>query len=289
MEDIELCINQYDTGNINFVYSDENSKEIIGRISIKIDTNDTEESGLKDQSDIISTFKTINNDILDNIVISGIENIRNIVMSEIKSTKRIDNEIIIKNEWLLETDGTNLLKLFENDFIDYRRTISNDIVEIYENLGIEATRNALIKEITEVVEDQGEYINSRHIELLCDVMTSTGDLISINREGIKRGNIGPLAKCSFENTTDQLIKAGIFGELDNLQGVSSNIMMGQKINAGTNNCELLLDEEKLIGLTKSDIDENPINIVNESNIDILIDQTDINTDGCDDDDFDFTV
>ena len=255
----------------------------------KIDESESEYSGLLDQSDIISTFKTINNDLLTNIVISGIKNIRNIVISKIKTSKRIDSEIVTFDEWLLETDGTNLLKIFQNEFVDYQRTISNDIIEIYETLGIEATRNALINEITEVVNDQGEYINSRHIELLCDVMTSTGDLISINREGIKRGNIGPLAKCSFENTTDQLIKAGIFGELDNLQGVSSNIMMGQKINAGTNNCELLLDEEKLIGLTKSDIDENPINIVNESNIDILIDQTDINTDGCDDDDFDFTV
>ena len=289
MEDIELSINRYDTGNIKFVYSDENSKEMVGRISIKVEEFETEESGLRDQSDVVSTFKTINNDLLTNIVIGGIENIRNIVMSEIKINKRIDNEITTVNEWLLETDGTNLLKIFGNEFVDYRRTVSNDIIEIYETLGIEATRNALICEITDVVDDQGEYINSRHIELLCDVMTSTGDLISINREGIKRGNIGPLAKCSFENTTDQLIKAGIFGELDNLQGVSSNIMMGQKINAGTNNCELLLDEEKLIGLMKGDIDEHPINEVDETNIDILINNIDIDTEGCDDDDFDFTV
>ena len=94
---------------------------------------------------------------------------------------------------------------------------------------------------------------------------------------------------NIKNTTDQLIKAGIFGELDNLQGVSSNIMMGQKINAGTNNCELLLDEEKLIGLMKGDIDERPINEVDQTNIDILIEQTHVDVDGCDDDDFDFTV
>ena len=72
-------------------------------------------------------------------------------------------------------------------------------------------------------------------------MTSTGRLISINRQGIQRGDIGPLAKCSFEDTTDMLIKAGIFGEMDKLNGVSSNIMMGQKIHAGTNNCEILID------------------------------------------------
>ena len=107
-----------------------------------------------------------------------------------------------------------------------------------------------MKEIIDVVDHAGEYINNRHIELLCDAMTCKGELTSINRQGINRGDVGPLAKCSFEDTTDQLIKAGIFGEIDYLEGVSSNIMMGQKIHAGTNNCEILLDEEKLMDLMK---------------------------------------
>ena len=77
-------------------------------------------------------------------------------------------------------------------------------------------------------------------------MTNKGILTAINRQGINRGDIGPLAKCSFEDTTDQLIKAGIFGEKDKLNGVSSNIMMGQIINAGTGMCDVYLDEEKLI-------------------------------------------
>ena len=113
--------------------------------------------------------------------------------------------------------------------------------------------------------------------------------MSIDRFGINKSDRGPLAKCSFEETPDILAKAALFGELDHINGVSSNIMMGQKINAGTNNCELLLDEEKLIGLMKGDIDEHPINEVDETNIDILINNIDIDTEGCDDDDFDFTV
>ena len=77
-------------------------------------------------------------------------------------------------------------------------------------------------------------------------MTNKGILTAINRQGINRGDIGPLAKCSFEDTTDQLLKAGIFGEKDKLNGVSSNIMMGQTIKAGTGMCDILLDEQKLI-------------------------------------------
>ena len=138
-----------------------------------------------------------------------------------------------------------------NEYVDYKNSFSNDIIEIYNVLGIEAARNILIDEITEVVDHAGEYINMRHIELLCDTMTCKGELTSINRQGINRGDVGPLAKCSFEDTTDQLIKAGIFSEKDNLLGVSSNIMMGQTIKSGTGLCNILLDEKYL----KKQIDE----------------------------------
>ena len=90
------------------------------------------------------------------------------------------------------------------------------------------------------------YINNRHIELLCDIMTNKGALMSIDRFGINRGNIGPLAKCSFEETTDQLFKAAIFGEKDKLTGVSSNIMMGQIPPCGTGETDIILDESKLL-------------------------------------------
>ena len=54
-----------------------------------------------------------------------------------------------------------------------------------------------------------------------------------------------LRKCSFEETTDQLFKASIFGELDKLNGVSSNIMMGQIPKGGTGESDILIDETKL--------------------------------------------
>ena len=122
-------------------------------------------------------------------------------------------------------------------------------------------------------------------------MTSTGILLSINRQGINRGDSGPLAKCSFEDTTDQLIKSSLFGEIDKLLGVSSNIMMGQKIKAGTNNCELLFDENKYIEeISKiSDVPEN-INIMNQDIDSMFEDDKDEETyEYCNDDDFKFSI
>ena len=195
MEDIYIKLLEYDEERILFTYTDDNSKNLIGRISIRINSNEDEddESDLSEQTDIINILKNINHDILNNITLKGINNITDIVIDEISNT-------IIKNDYKMEivkqnilvSDGNNLLDLLNNEYVDEYNTISNNIIEIYELLGIEAARDVLISEITEVVEHAGEYINPRHIEILCDTMTCRGSLTSINRQGINRGDVGPL-------------------------------------------------------------------------------------------------
>ena len=296
MEDVYLALLDYDVNKLLFVYSDDNSKELIGRVSIKIDDSSSQKinnppsnNGIQDQTDIISTFKNINDDILNNIPIKGVKNISDIVISEkkifVKNNKIIEN----KDSFFLETDGINLIDILNNEFIDPHQTISNDIIEIFEVYGIEAARNILIKEVNDVVEHASEYINSRHIQLLCDVMTSRGELISINRQGIKKTDVGPLAKCSFEDTTDQIIKASIFSEIDNLSGVTSNIMMGQIIKSGTGFSDILMDEDHLINLIKSSHQQDADDFyeINEDNIDNLLNVED-DDDDCNENSFKFS-
>ena len=160
----------------------------------------------------------------------------------------IGNNYVNKEEWVLNTSGINLLEIWNSPNVDYTRTHSNDIYEIYDMLGIEAARKVLMEEIKEVIVGSGNYVNFRHLALLCDIMTNKGSLMSIDRFGINRGNIGPLAKCSFEETTDQLFKASIFGEVDKLSGVSANIMMGQIPPCGTGDSQIVMDETKLMDI-----------------------------------------
>ena len=271
MEDIALVLHKYDSETLSFVYTDDNAKELVGRISLDIKPPSEYEEGVQDQSDIISIFKNINNDIMNNVVIKGIQNIKDIVISDSHRTLKQDKEYKRVKEHILETDGTNLLEALMSEYTDETRCYSNDIVEVYNVLGIEAARNILIEEIQGVVAHEDEYINQRHIEVLCDTMTSRGILMPINRQGINLGDIGPLAKCSFEDTTDQLIKASIFSEKDKLTGVSSNIMLGQMIRSGTGMSQLLLDEEEFTTLlqeSKSEADE--FQQINEQNIDMYL-------------------
>ena len=242
MEDIYYNINLMYEDEISCVYSDDNSNNLIFRIRV-----------IKTQKSIkindINFMKQIVYNIREKIIIKGVNNITKVSMFKNKyHYERIDNDYLKKEEWVLNTDGINLIDILNHDHVDQYRTHSNDIYEMYETFGIEAARNILIHEIKEVIESSGNYVNYRHLSLLCDVMTNKGDLMSIDRFGINRGDNGPLAKCSFEETTDQLFKAAINGELDNLTGVSSNIMMGQIAPCGTGDTNILIDESKLIDI-----------------------------------------
>ena len=294
MEDINMSILEWadkagDIDRIKFIYSDDNSKELIARLSINGSIEgegDPMLNGLIDQSDIIASLKGISEELLNDVVIKGIDGITNIVMNNVSKNVYKNGDIETDKIWILETDGTNLLEVLNNEYIDPILTMSNDIMEIYNLFGIEGARTFLINEIIDVIDEGAGYINSRHVELLCDAMTSKGFLAAINRQGINRGDVGPLAKCSFEDTTDQLIKASIFGEKDKLLGVSSNIMMGQIIPSGTGFCDIFLDENKLLD-SLSSISENVEDMVDdEDNLDILMEVDDDNQ--CSVDEFKFS-
>ena len=202
-----------------------------------------------DQSDEIYKLKNFQEQLLNNIVLRGIKNIDKVILRKIQdSMSKNDGEYQKQETWVLDTVGTNLLDILALDYIDVNRTLSNDIIETYKVLGIEAARQVLMKEIKDVI-NASDYVNYRHMSLLCDIMTNRGYLMSIDRFGINRDmDIGPLAKCSFEETTEQIFKAAIFGEVDKLDGVSANIMMGQLIPSGTGDSKILLDEMKLLNV-----------------------------------------
>ena len=118
-------------------------------------------------------------------------------------------------------------------------------MEVYAVLGIEAARRCLFEEILDVMEFDDTYINHHHMHLLCDRMTCNEKLVSIFRHGINKDNIGPIAKASFEETTEMFLQAARHGELDTMRGVSANVMCGQEGYYGTSSFQVYVDTNKL--------------------------------------------
>jgi DNA-directed RNA polymerase II subunit RPB1 len=244
MEQVYYKINLGYSNDISCIYTDDNSNKLIFRLRIpkqkKIDY---------DKINDLNYLKGVVRQLREKIIIKGVENINSAGMYKNKDKFVLRNKSYERiEEWVLDTNGINLIEILQHPSVDNTRTYSNDVYEMYETFGIEAARNIILMEIREVIDGAGSYVNFRHLSLLCDIMTNRGTLMSIDRFGINRGNIGPLAKCSFEETTDQLFKAAIFGELDKLNGVSANIMMGQIPPCGTGAIDILLDESKLINM-----------------------------------------
>jgi len=235
-------LNDYYGETIACMFSDDNSHNLVFRIKLSEDNNADEEK------DYITDLKALEKNIMDNTIIKGVKNIQKAIMTKQEGSYYNQDRMTFEKdaEWVISTSGTNMVEVMSHPGVDFTKTVSNDITEIYELLGIEAARNALYDELHTVIDSAELYVNYRHLSLLVDTMTNRGYLLSIDRHGINRVDFGPLAKCSFEETTDMLIKAGIFAEVDKINGVSANIMLGQIPPCGTGDCEVLIDEHKLL-------------------------------------------
>jgi len=266
MEDIHFAFtNSY--SNITCMYNDYNSDKLIFRIRINKNIQNSKKKKQKtvleslDQSDEIYLIKNLQDELLDTLVIRGIKNIRKVMLRKITDNfEEVDLKYIKKELWVLDTVGTNLLDILSLDFIDPTRTITNDIIEIYNVLGIEAARQAIFDEFSEVIEFDSTYINYHHLTMLCDRMCCNHKMVSIFRHGINNDNIGPIAKASFEETPEMFLKAARHGELDMMKGVSANIMCGQEGYYGTNSFKLLTDMDYMLSIKSDkdyDDDEHP--------------------------------
>lgn len=138
-----------------------------------------------------------------------------------------------KEEFLIITAGSNLKKVFELDFVDTERTTTNDVYEISEVLGVEAARQAIMDEVFKVIETQGLNVDIRHIMLVADTMTVSGEVKGITRYGVVSEKASVLARASFETPIKHVINAALKGEVDYLNSVVENVMLNQIVPVGT--------------------------------------------------------
>ena len=164
------------------------------------------------------------------------------MQAHVKGIKGVERAVVRKegNEYVIYTEGSNLKEVFKIPGVDKTRTKTNNILEIEKTLGIEAARKAIIEEMLSTLEEQGLKVDVRHIMLVADAMTITGEVKAIGRHGISGERASVLDRAAFEITVDNLLMAGLYGEYDELNGVVKNIIVGQPIKLGTGMVELIM-------------------------------------------------
>ncbi len=198
---------------------------------IKIKNVDVEAKG----SEVIVTSKKMESINLHKLKYKVME-------SHIRGVKGISHVIVSKDEmrgWIISTLGSNLKKILEVEGVNPETTTCNNVFEIYDVLGIEAARNAIIIEAIGTIEEQGLGVDPRYVSLLADLMTSSGGIMGIGRYGIAGNKDSVLARMAFEETKKHIINAAIEGINDPLKGHVENIIMNQVIPVGTGAFKLI--------------------------------------------------
>ncbi len=172
-----------------------------------------------------------------------VEELRDITFKGIEEVSRV----VIRREeletgteeFVLYTEGSAFGDVLEIEGVDASRTTCNNIHEIHRNLGIEAAREAIIEETNNTLAEQGlDDVNVRHLMLVADMMTNRGEIESIGRHGISGSKESVLARAAFEVTVNHLLNAAIHGEVDELDGVTENVIVGKPIKLGTGDVDL---------------------------------------------------
>lgn len=244
IEQIEDKIAEHFKDQLQIIRSDPNEPQQVMRIRFR-----------KSGEDSLGPLelKQIQERLLNDLALKGFKEISKVYRTKDKVHEYDKNGAYIKpptniaevKSYILETDGVALAKVFTIPEVDHTKTMSNSLLEILQVLGIEAVRKTLIKELRAVLDAYGIYINYRHLSTLCDIMTQRGILTSITRHGINRVDTGPLRKASFEETVEILYEAAVYHEIDNLKGITENIIMGQLAPFGTGCFDLVLDTTML--------------------------------------------
>jgi len=192
------------------------------------------------------------------------EKLKDTIISGIKGVEQI---LIVKRgrDFAVVTLGTNLKEIIKLKEVNKDRIISNDLHEVAGIFGIEAARQLIVNEIREVINSQGLDINERHLKLVADTMTNTGEVKGVTRMGIIAQKSSILARATFETPVKQFINAIIKGSTDKLDSVIENIILNQPVPVGTGLPGLMVN---VVGaLTKKDKDKEVADpkIVEESN------------------------
>jgi len=229
-------------------------KEVIGRISrcAILSNNITDKEQIIHIRFSMSSFNyNIITDFLkmvfDDITLKGIENINGIDIAQ-ELVVKFDKEtggVKTEKEYLVYTAGINIKNMRLMKGIDHARTKCNDIANILKYYGIEAARQILIHELTSTYSNGGSNINQNHLSVLVDQMCYLGEIISIDRHGLGKIDMDPIARASFEKQMDHFVNAALFNEKDQMKSVSSQIAVGRVISGGTGVFDLLLDTKKL--------------------------------------------
>lgn len=135
-----------------------------------------------------------------------------------------------------ETEGNNLRDVLSIPGINKRYTISNDLREVRDVLGIQAANNLIVREAMNVCETIG-FVHQNHLITLASAMTRNGIILPVNYQGTSK-NLGFYTNMAFERPMESIMAASIGGN-EYVASTSTLHGTGRIISVGTGSLDVL--------------------------------------------------
>lgn len=248
--------------DIEVVKTDEKKVDVVNFIDLDDDSvnntveedDDLEEEVILNANTEVYNNSLINNDnkmyfYLKNVVVPSIYNIKISGITNIEECYYTEGK---GGKWFIETKGSNFRELLAHPLVDHTKLYTLNMWEIYDVLGIGATRDFLKNEFDKIIK-----ISNRHLDILVSSMVNSGRILSVSRYGMNKNQSSIFAKVAFEQPFDHFFNAATTGEKDTIEGVSGSIMVGKIGRMGTGMVDILVDHKKLLNISNnSDINKN---------------------------------
>ncbi|KAJ8767918.1 hypothetical protein K2173_020858 [Erythroxylum novogranatense] len=140
----------------------------------------------------------------------------------------------------LHTAGVDFSAFWKmQDDLDVRYIYSNNIHAMLKTYGVEAARETIIREVKHVFSSYAVSVNERHLTLIADFMTHTGEYRAMSRVGGISDSVSPFSKMTFETASKFIVEAALHGETDHLETPSARICLGLPVKMGTGSFDVM--------------------------------------------------
>ena len=123
--------------------------------------------------------------------------------------------------------------------VDTSRSFTDAMKPMKRKFGIEASRRTFIIEMGDMLRND-HYVSPVHIFLVADFMTSTGEVVALNRFGQGRAKEGPISQGTFEEPLPGFMKAIAFPKAEGIN-ISTALFTGERIPLGVGVVDVQVD------------------------------------------------
>ena len=178
--------------------------------------------------------EAVHDSLLESAIVNGLHGVTKAIAS-------FDAQI---GQWVVDTDGSDVVSANRLFGIDKQFLWTNNIIEAGRCFGVEAAVALQQVELHRVLSFDGSYVDPRHTWLLSDAVTRSGTTNPLNRHKMEELG-GSLLQCaSFEQTLDVFGVGAAFGSSDNLSGATEKLIVGQPVHVGTGSFEIIFKQSK---------------------------------------------